>query len=162
MWEENPSAWQLRMQYPSEARLLEDIVVADCLSSLGLLTTKYGGPKTTNFRIKLDNEYELQISPVDKGRDGYAEWFSWHQRNHQHSSDDCDVQMPESSIRANIKLFYSDENGRSEIYSFTHHHQDVETLIRSAFILIHRDLGFKLNPIVKRERGRSAKNKKFS
>lgn len=76
MWEENLSAWQLRMQYPSEARLLEDIVVADCLSSLGLFTTKFGGSKTTHFRIKLDNEFELQISPVDKGRDGYSEWFS--------------------------------------------------------------------------------------
>ena len=159
MWEENLSAWQLRMQYPSEARLLEDIVVADCLSSLGLFATKFGGSKTTHFRIKLDNEFELQISPVDKGRDGYSEWFSWHQPNHEHSGEDCDGQMPESSIRANIKLFYSDETGRSEIYSFTHHHQSVETLIRSALNLIHRDLGFKLNPIVKRERGRSAKNK---
>ena len=159
MWEENLSAWQLRMQYPSEARLLEDIVIADCLNSLGLSTTKFGGPKATNFRIKLDNEFELQIYPVDKGRDGYAEWFSWHQPNHEHSGENCEIQMPESSIRANIKLFYSDENGRSEIYSFTHHHQNVETLIRSALNLIHRDLGFKLSPIAKRERGTSAKKK---
>ena len=57
MWEENLSAWQLRMQYPSEARLLEDIVIADCLNSLGLSTTKFGGSKATNFRIKLDNEF---------------------------------------------------------------------------------------------------------
>jgi len=158
MWEENLTAWQLRMQYPSEARLLEDIVVADCLSTLGLLTTKFGGQKTTNFRIKLDGEFELQISPVDKGRDGHAEWFSWHQPNHEHSSEVCDSQMPESSIRANIKLYYCDENGRSEIYSFTHHHQNVETLLRSALNLIHHDLGLKLNPVVKRERGSSAKN----
>jgi hypothetical protein len=158
MWEENLSAWQLRMQYPSEAKLLEDIVVADCLNSLGLFATKLAGSKATNFRIKLDNEFELQISPVDKGRDGYAEWFSWHQPNHEHSGEDFEGRMPESSIRANIKLFYSDESGRSEIYSFTHHHQNVETLIRSALQLIHRDLGYKLSPIVKRERGRSAKN----
>jgi hypothetical protein len=159
MWEENLSSWQLRMEYPAEARMLEDIVIADYLHNLGLFTTKLGGSKATKFCIKLDNEFELQISPVDKGRDGYAEWFSWHQPNHEHSGEDCESQMPESSIRANIKLFYSDENGRSEIYSFTHHHQNVETLIRSALHLIHRDLGYKLSPIVKRERGSSAKNK---
>lgn len=159
MWEENLSAWQLRMQYPGEAKLLEDISVADSLSSLGLLSSKFGGSKTTHFRIKLENEFELQISPVDKGRDGYAEWFSWHLPVHEHSDEVCGAQMPESSIRANIKLFYSDENGRSEIYSFTHHHQNVETLLRTALNLIHQDLGFKLNPILKRERRNSAKNK---
>ena len=61
--------------------------------------------------------------------------------------------MPEASIRAHIRLFYSDEIGRSQIYSFTNHHQNVETLIRSALVGIQQDLGLKLKPVIKRKKG---------
>ena len=157
MWDETPSAWDLRMSFPREARHLEDIYVADWLQTLGLQSSKIATRKTTQFRIKLENNYELVISPVDKGADGYSEWFSWHVPAHARSASTSESSMPEASIRAHIRLFYSDEIGRSQIYSFTNHHQNVETLIRSALIGIQQDLGLKLKPVIKRKKGGSGK-----
>ena len=157
MWDETPTSWQLRMAFPQEAKALEDIFVADYIQSLGLVSVKIGTRKATNFRIKLKDSYELVISPVDKGGDGYSEWFTWHVSAHAHTNANCEVRMPEASIRAHIRLFYSDEVGRSEIYSFTNHHENVETLIRSALSMIHHDLGLKLKPILKKRKGRPGK-----
>ncbi len=159
MWDETPSSWQLRMAFPQEAKSLEDVLVSDSLQSLGLISTKLGSRKATQFRIKLQNNYELVISPVDKGAEGYGEWFSWHAPApaHAHANPNHEAPMPEPSIRAHVQLFYSDEIGRSQIYSFTNHHQNVETLIRSALSGIHQDLGLKLKPVIKRRKGRQSR-----
>jgi hypothetical protein len=65
--------------------------------------------------------------------------------------------MPEPSIRAHIRLFYSDEIGRSQIYSFTNHQENVEVLIRAALKNIHQDLGLKLKPLLKKRKGQPSK-----
>ncbi len=157
MWDETPSAWQLRMAFPQEAKALEDTFVAEYIQSLGLVSTRIGARKTTNFCIKLEDNYELILSPVDKGAEGYSEWFSWHVPAHAHTNAKSPAPMPEPTIRAHIRLFYSDENGRSQIYSFTNHHENVETLIRSALSNIHHDLGLKLKPVLKKRKGRPGK-----
>ena len=115
MWDETPSSWQLRMAFPQEAKALEDVFVAEYIQSLGLIAVKIGTRKATNFRIKLEDNYELILSPVDKGADGYSEWFSWHTPAHAHTHSNSAAPMPEPSIRAHIRLLYSDENGRSQI-----------------------------------------------
>ncbi len=152
LWDETPTSWQLRMAFPGEARALEDVLVSEHLRSLGLTATKITKSKSSVFRIKLIENYELQISPVDKGVSGYAEWFSWHAPAHVHAGETELNQLPESSIRAHIQLMYCDETGRSQIYSFTHHHQNVESLLRSALHGIHHDLGLKLKPQLKRRK----------
>lgn len=153
MWDETPSSWQLRMAYPQEARALEDLVIGESLRSLGLLTKRVSNRRQTSFRVLLSENYELQISPVDKGADGMGEWFSWHApartRDNKTTSKN---EVLDSSVRAHIQLFYSDENGRSLIYSFTHHNQDIESLIRSSLISIHQDLGLMLKPVLKRRK----------
>jgi hypothetical protein len=140
------------MAYPAEARALEDILIADWLQNLGLFATKVTKSKSTLFRIKLLDNYELQISPVDKGINGHAEWFSWHAPSHVHAGEANTGQLPESSIRAHIQLMYCDETGRSPIYSFTHHHQNVESLIRTALQGIHHDLGLTLKPQLRKRK----------
>ena len=140
------------MAFPAEARALEDILIADWLEGLGLVTAKVTKSKSSLFRIKLIENYELQISPVDKGINGYAEWFSWHAPSHVHAGEASASQLPESSIRAHIQLMYCDETGRSQIYSFTHHHQNVESLIRTALQGIHHDLGVKLKPQLRKRK----------
>jgi hypothetical protein len=140
------------MAYPAEARALEDILIADWLQNLGLFAAKITKSKSTLFRIKLLDNYELQISPVDKGINGHAEWFSWHAPSHVHAGEANTGQLPESSIRAHIQLIYCDETGRSPIYSFTHHHQNVESLIRTALQGIHHDLGLKLKPQLRKRK----------
>ena len=140
------------MAYPAEARALEDILIADWLQNLGLFATKVTKSKSTLFRIKLLDNYELQISPVDKGINGHAEWFSWHAPSHVHAGEANTGELPESSIRAHIQLMYCDETGRSPIYSFTHHHQNVESLIRTALQGIHHDLGLKLKPQLRKRK----------
>jgi hypothetical protein len=157
MWDETPSSWQLRMAFPQEAKALEDIFVADNIQSLGLVSLKIGTRKATNFRIKLEDNYELILSPVDKGAEGYSEWFTWHVPAHANTNPNSAAPMPVPSIRAHIRLFYSDETGRSQIYSFTNHHENVETLIRSALSNIHHDLGLKLKPILKKRKGQPGK-----
>ena len=157
MWDETPSSWQLRMAFPEEAKALEDIFVADYIQSLGLVSVKIGTRKATNFRIKLEDNYELILSPVDKGAEGYSEWFTWHEPAHANTNSNSVASMPVPSIRAHIRLFYSDETGRSQIYSFTNHHENVETLIRSALSNIHHDLGLKLKPILKKRKGQPGK-----
>ena len=42
MWDETPSAWQLRMAFPQEAKALEDTFVAEYIQSLGLVSTRIG------------------------------------------------------------------------------------------------------------------------
>ena len=153
MWDETPSSWQLRMAFPQEAKTLEDILVADYIQSLGLVSIKIDTRKATNFRIKLEDNYELLLTPVDKGAEGYSEWFTWHVPAHARTNPNSAPQMPEPSIRAHIQLFYGDETGRSQIYSFTNHHENVETLIRSALSNIHQDLGLKLKPILRKRKG---------
>jgi hypothetical protein len=140
------------MAFPAEARSLEDILIADWLQNLGLFAAKVTKSKSTLFRIKLLDNYELQISPVDKGINGHAEWFSWHAPSHVHAGEANAGQLPESSIRAHIQLMYCDETGRSPIYSFTHHHQNVESLIRTALQGIHHDLGLQLKPQLRRRK----------
>jgi hypothetical protein len=140
------------MAYPAEARALEDILIADWLQNLGLFAAKVTKSKSTLFRIKLLDNYELQISPVDKGINGHAEWFSWHAPSHVHAGEANTGELPESSIRAHIQLMYCDETGRSPIYSFTHHHQNVESLIRTALQGIHHDLGLKLKPQLRKRK----------
>ena len=157
MWDETPTSWQLRIAFPSIAKALEDTFVADYIHSLGLISTRVATRKATNFRIQLEDNYELILSPVDKGADGYSEWFTWHVPAHAHTNAKSATPMPEPSIRAHIRLFYTDENGRSQIYSFTNHHENVETLIRSALSNIHHDLGLKLKPVLKKRRGRQGK-----
>jgi hypothetical protein len=152
MWDETPSAWQLRMAFPQEAKALEDILVAEFLQSLGLLSNKIASRKASSFQIKLEDNYELVISPVDKGAEGYSEWFTWHVPSHAHINANSAPIMPEPSIRAHIRLFYSDEAGRSQIYSFTNHHENVEVLIRAALNNIHQDLGLKLKPVIKKRK----------
>lgn len=152
MWDETPTSWQLRMAFPAEARALEDILISDWLQHLGLVATKVAKSKSSVFRIKLVDNYELQISPVDKGVNGYGEWFSWHTPSHVHAGEVTGEQLPESSIRAHVQLMYSDETGRSQIFSFTHHHQNVESLIRTALHSIHHDLGLKLKPQLRRRK----------
>jgi hypothetical protein len=153
MWDETPSSWQLRMAFPREARALEDLLVGESIRSLGLLTKRVTNRRQTIFRVLLTENYELQISPVDKGVDGLGEWFSWHApaRTKENQSITKN-EILESSVRAHIQLFYSDENGRSLIYSFTHHNQDVESLIRTSLHGIHQDLGLKLKPVIKRRK----------
>ncbi|CAN2188962.1 hypothetical protein MCERE155_00470 [Candidatus Nanopelagicaceae bacterium] len=152
MWDETPTSWQLRMAFPAEARALEDILISDWLHKLGLMATKVTKSKSSLFRIQLVDNYELQIAPVDKGVNGYAEWFSWHMPSHVHAGEARSEQLPESSIRAHVQLMYSDETGRSQIYSFTHHHQNVESLIRTALHSIHHDLGLKLKPQLRKRK----------
>lgn len=157
MWDETPSAWQLRMAFPQEAKALEDTYVAEYIQSLGLVSARIASRKATNFRIKLEDNYELILSAVDKGAEGFSEWFTWHVPAHAHTNSGSVAQMPEPTIRAHIRLFYSDETGRSQIYSFTNHHENVETLIRSALSNIHHDLGLKLKPVLRKRKGRSGK-----
>jgi hypothetical protein len=157
LWIETPTAWELRVAFPKEAIALEDILVADWLQSLGLTSNRVSGLKASQFRIKLEDNYELLISPVDRGAEGYAEWFTWHQPQHSHVEGKTLAQMPEPSMRAYIQLFYADETGRSQLYSFTNHHQNVESLIRTALQNIHQDLGLKLKPIVKSRKGKRRK-----
>jgi len=140
------------MAFPAEARALEDILISEQLRTLGLSAIKLTKSKSSVFRIQLIENYELQISPVDKGVSGYAEWFSWHTPAHVHAGESAVNQLPESSIRAHIQLMYSDETGRSQIYSFTHHHQSLESLLRSALQGIHHDLGLKLKPQLKKRK----------
>lgn len=153
MWDETPSSWQLRMAYPQEARALEDLLVGESLRSLGLLTKRVNNRRQTSFRVLLSENYELQISPVDKGADGMGEWFSWHApaRTRERKTNSKN-EILDSSVRAHIQLFYGDENGRSCIYSFTHHNQDIESLIRSSLLSIHQDLGLILKPVLKRRK----------
>lgn len=157
MWDETPSAWQLRMAFPQEAKALEDILVAEYIQSLGLFSHKMASRKASSFHIKLEDNYELVISPVDKGADGYSEWFTWHVPSHAHTNAQSASPMPEPSIRAHIRLFYSDEIGRSQIYSFTNHQENVEVLIRAALKNIHQDLGLKLKPLLKKRKGQPSK-----
>jgi hypothetical protein len=153
MWDETPTSWQLRMAFPREARALEDLAVGESLKSLGLLTKRVATRRQTSFRVLLIDNYELQISPVDRGADGLGEWFSWHAPARTRDNKEISTnEILESTIRAHIQLFYSDENGRSLIYSFTHHHQDIESLIRSSLHGIHQDLGLKLKPVLKRRK----------
>ena len=68
MWDETPTSWQLRMAFPQEAKALEDIMIANRLQSLGLITTKLGSTKASHFRIKLEDQYELLTDAVYKRR----------------------------------------------------------------------------------------------
>ena len=62
MWDETPSAWQLRMAFPQEAKALEDILVAEFIQSLGLVSNKIASRKASSFQIKLEDNYESHPS----------------------------------------------------------------------------------------------------
>ncbi len=147
MWKEDVSAWQLRMAFPREANLLENIMVHEELKKLGLIVTKHSRAKRCKFSIKFKNNYEIVISPVDVGHDGFTEWFTWYQAESNESAG-LGASMPKYSIRANIKLFATSKYNREELHSFTQHQQSIEMLLRNALELIKDDLGLQLKPIL--------------
>lgn len=153
MWNQTPTSWELRMSLPAVAKSLEEIYISEYLHSLGLVTSKLSRLKGSTFRIKLAEGYELHLTAVDKGAGGYAEWFSWHAPAHVHAGVNEKTALPESSIRAHIQLMLCNDEVRSEIYSFTHHHQNVETLIKTSLAAIQHDLGLKLKPQLRKRKG---------
>lgn len=139
MWNEPINPLFLRSISPDLALVLEDLDIQLKLDSLGITYRHRSLKKSTYFIVPLTSGFSLKISPIDKGSDSFAEWYTWHPH---HESEDSEYEL-RSSIRAYCEFMQSTENKFEVVAAFTHHDQDVETLIRHAisrFINTSRNL----------------------
>jgi hypothetical protein len=149
MWKMNPHPWQMRLQFPEEARELEDVFLDEEITNLGLKYKKTKLKRKTIFKIPLTNGMELWISPTDVGPKGQFEWISWYEpHNHSHQPNPS-IPKYLISIRACVQLVCRDTGKNEVIHTFTNLQDNLEDLIRSSLVFIHRDLGYQLSPIVK-------------
>lgn len=150
MWKTNPHPWELRLQFPEEARALEDVFIEDELKGLGLMYKKARSKRKTTFKIALTNSMELWISPIDVGPQGQSEWITWHEPHHHSHSTRSSIPELLISIRACVQLI-SKECGKAQVlHTFTNLQNNLEDLIRSSLICIHRDYGHQLSPLLKK------------
>ena len=161
MWKNIPDPWELRLMFPEEARLLEDVYLLDELQSLGISFSKLKLKKSTTFKIALNDPYELWVSPVDIGPCGQTEWFTWHKPNHRNPDQQNSFNLPEYQmhIRACIQLIRKDDQKNVVFHSFTNAQDSIEDLLRSSLMCIHRDIALQLTPVIKSARLRSVRKR---
>jgi hypothetical protein len=159
MWKNNPEPWEMRQMFPEEARLLEDAFLIHELRQLEIIFTRIKLKKSTTIRVSLNDSYELLLSPVDKGPEGQAEWFSWHMPHEHNQPNHVPSKVPayHMSIRASIKLVRKSENGSDLVHSFTNAQSNLEDLLKSSLFFIKKDKGLNLTPICKSTKNRSFK-----
>ena len=77
MWLSHVTPLQLRDMFPQEAMTLDAQQVAHEISQLGVRYRTIRRKKQISFCIDLFPVHELIIEPVDRGRHGYGEYFTW-------------------------------------------------------------------------------------
>lgn len=127
--------------------MLDETFLDEFSRNLGIKFQKLPGEKTTRFKYYLEGANHLIITPVDKGPKGYSEWFTWHLPPHDHEADDIACPMPEPTIRAYVQVFIANNGNHKEIASFTLHHENLESLLKTALEIVQKETGHRLSPV---------------
>jgi hypothetical protein len=143
MYKENKEPWQVRSMFPDVALHLETkSIIMTIREDLQLSMMASWGKKNSRIRIPLTDEYILQIAPVDRGYEGYAEWFSYGQDVDQETGANIVTQ----SIRTCVTLLKGERPDQKIIVSFTTHCPDIEETIRLSMRIIFSHIGQRLTP----------------
>ena len=146
MYKENQEPWQVRSMFPDVALHLETTaIIMNVREDICLRLGANFGKKNARIRIPLNDDYVLQIAPVDRGYDGYSEWFTY--------SQDVDPETGETvltqSIRTCVTLLKGERPHQETIVSFTTHYPDIEETIHASMRIIFTHTGKRLTPQVR-------------
>jgi len=146
MYKENQEPWQVRSMFPDVALHLETkSLIMKVREDLCLCINASWGKKNSRIRIPLNGDYILQIEPVDRGYDGYAEWFTYN----QDVDPDTGASIITQSIRTCVTLLKGERPNQVAVVSFTTHCPDIEETIRSSMRIIFSHIGQRLTPQIR-------------
>ena len=138
----NKTEIDLRRMLPDVALRMETQFIIDEALNLGIKVRISNSKKTPIIRVPLTLRHSMTISPVDRGAQGFAEFFTF---------------MPTTSPQYN----YPEMISRVHIYdelveeqlseSFTIQAPNFEMILRTSLSIYYSITGKKLAPIIKKE-----------
>jgi len=148
MYQEKKEPWQVREMFPDVALHLETAaLVMEVRDALCLEMTSYHSSKHARIRIPLEEDYFLQIEPVDRGYLGCAEWFTY-----TSEPDENGKPIITTSMRTCVSLLKGDRRPEQEnLVTFTTHCGDIEETIRTSLQIVFNHTGLRLNPQVRNQ-----------
>ena len=131
----------LRRILPDVALKMETQVILHEANSLGIKAKVNRSIKTPLIKIPLTFQHSMSITPVDKGIQGFAEWFTFM------PNSTSLTEYPEFTSRVYVQVF-DDLIENKLIESFTIQAPNLETILRASLSIFHSITGKKLSPII--------------
>ena len=123
----------LRRELPEIALRMETNFLVHQAQSMGLIVYTSIGKKSSKIGIPLSLSHTLRISPVDRGANGVAEYFTFY------SQCRCPDEHPELSMRVHVEIIDELNPDHKHIESFTIEGLNLDMVVRRA-LAIYADL----------------------
>ena len=137
----------LRRMLPDVALRMETQILINEALNLGIKVKTSNSHKTPIIRLPLTLRHSMAISPVDRGAQGFAEWFTFMPDTSPQNN------YPELISRVHIQIYDElIEEHLSE--SFTIQAPNFEMILRTSLSIYYSITGKKLAPIVKKGLGK--------
>jgi len=132
----------LRRILPDVALKMETQVILHEANSLGIKAKVNRSIKTPHILIPLTFQHSMSITPVDRGIQGFAEWFTFMPNSTSLN------EYPEFTSRVYVQVF-DDLIENKLVESFTIQAPNLETIIRASLSIFYSNTGKQLAPIIK-------------
>jgi hypothetical protein len=136
----------LREMMPDSAMRMEAAVLIDQLRKMRIAYKPRHFAKRVEFRVPMERNFMLSISPVDVGVSGYKQYTSY--RHVAVKIPDGTYQVrPKESIRANLVITNTCDPAEEQIVSITVSASDLPELIQQAIHAFYKTGGFEIAPL---------------
>ena len=140
----NKTEIDLRRMLPDVALRMETQFIIDEALNLGIKVRISNSKKTPIIRVPLTLRHSMTISPVDRGAQGFAEFFTFM------PTTSPQYNYPELISRVHIKIY--DELVEEQLSeSFTIQDPNFEMILRTSLSIYYSITGKKLAPIIKKK-----------
>jgi hypothetical protein len=148
MWPRTVSPRKLRDALPDVSLRLESEQIKDDLQKLGIRFIGRRTKKSACFEIDMSPHHTLRITPVDRGIDQFAEWFSWYQETKEGREVVTTSIRCYATIKNNLDL-------KAPIYALTIHNDSMFDIIQCAIFNYKLFSGVEISPITTNKRNQS-------
>jgi len=145
MWPRTVSPRKLRDALPDVSLKLESEQLRNDLQKLGIRFIYRRTRKSACFEIDMTPHHTLRITPVDRGIDQFAEWFSWYQENRDGKETLVTSIRCYATIKNNLDL-------TTPVYAFTIHMDSLFDVIQCAIFNYKHFSGTEISPITTSKR----------
>ena len=140
----NKTEIDLRRMLPDVALRMETQFLIDEALNLGIKVRISNSKKTPIIRVPLTLRHSMTISPVDRGAQGFAEFFTFM------PTTSPQYNYPELISRVHVQIY--DELVEEQLSeSFTIQAPNFEMILRTSLSIYYSITGKKLAPIIKKE-----------
>jgi hypothetical protein len=145
MWPRTVSPRKLRDTLPDVSLKLESEQIRNDLHKLGIRFIYRRTRKSACFEIDMAPHHTLRITPVDRGIDQFAEWFSWYQ----------ETKDGKESLVTSIRCYATIKNNldvTTPVYALTIHSDSLFDVIQCAIFNFKHFHGTEISPITTNKR----------